>query len=271
MIEKENAQISIATQCDLLSLHRSGVYYVPIPEKQENLDIMRMLDEKYMETPFYGVKRLLQDFRALGYTINSKRLKRLMGLVGWKTLYPAKRTTVINKKAYKYPYLLKNLDICRKNQVWEIDITYVPMKHGFMYLFAIIDVHTRYIVGWSLSNTMTSQWCIETIAEAMIIHGVPEIINSDQGTQFTCSDYVDFLKSNNVQISMDSKGRAIDNIYIERFWRSIKYEHIYLFAYENGNDLWRGIHSYIDFYNQKRVHQSIDYKTPKSLYLKNVA
>ena len=237
MIEKENAQISIATQCDLLSLHRSGVYYVPVPEKQENLDIMRMLDEKYMVTPFYGVKRLLQDFRALGYTINSKRLKRLMELVGWKTLYPAKRTTVINKKAYKYPYLLKNLDICRKNQVWEIDITYVPMKHGFMYLFAIIDVHTRYIVGWSLSNTMTSQWCIETIAEAMIIHGVPEIINSDQGTQFTCSDYVDFLKSNNVQISMDSKGRAIDNIYIERFWRSIKYEHIYLFAYENGNDL----------------------------------
>ena len=271
MIDKENGQLSVVNQCDLLSLHRSGVYYVPVPEKQENLDIMRRLDEKYMETPFYGVKRLLQDFQALGYTINPKRLKRLMGLVGWRTLYPTKRTTVINKKAYKYPYLLKNLDICRKNQVWEIDITYVPMKHGFMYLFAIIDVHTRYIVGWSLSNTMTSQWCIETIAEAMIIHGVPEIINSDQGTQFTCSDYVDFLKSNNVQISMDSKGRAIDNIYIERFWRSIKYEHIYLFAYENGNDLWRGINSYIDFYNQKRMHQSIDYKTPKSLYLKSVA
>lgn len=271
MIDKKSTQISIVKQCDLLSLHRSGVYYVPVPEKSENLDIMRKLDEKYMATPFYGFNRLLNDFRSSGYTINPKRLRRLMGIVGWKTIYPTKRTTIVNKKDYKHPYLLKNLEICRRNQVWEIDITYIPMKQGFMYLFAIIDVHTRYVVGWSLSNTMTSQWCIEAIAEAMIIHGIPEVINSDQGSQFTCSDYVDFLQDKKVQISMNSKGRAIDNIYIERFWRSIKYEHVYLFAYENGNDLWHGIHSYIDFYNQKRAHQSINYLTPKALYFKNIA
>lgn len=271
MVEQGNKAISIVEQCDLLSLHRSGVYYVPVPEKEENLAIMRILDEQYLETPFYGVERLFVLLFGLGYRVNRKRLRRLMRIMGWRTLYPTRRTTVINPKEYKYPYLLKNLKISKPNQVWEIDITYIPMKNGFMYLFAIIDVYTRFIVGWSLSNSMTANWCIETINEAIITHGKPGIINSDQGSQFTCIDYVDFLKSNEIEISMDGKGRAIDNIYIERFWRSVKYEHVYLFAYENGSELWRGLCKYIDFYNQKRKHQSLDNKTPESLYYKSVA
>ena len=271
MINKGNKQLSINQQCDLLSINRSGIYYVPIPEKEENLAIMRVLDEQYLETPFYGLERLLIVLIAQGYKINRKRLRRLMGIVGWQTLYPTKRTTIINTAEYKYPYLLKNLIIDHKNKVWEIDITYIPMKNGFMYLFAIIDVHTRFIVGWSLSNSMTSNWCIETIKEAISIYGTPEIINSDQGSQFTCEDYVSFLKSNNVKISMDGKKRAIDNIYIERFWRSIKYEHVYLFSYNNGNNLWQGINKYIEFYNQKRTHQSLNNKTPMSIYYSDVA
>jgi putative transposase len=271
MINKYNEQLSVSKQCELLSINRSGIYYVPVPEKEENLVIMKILDQQYFDTPFYGLERLFVLLNALGYSVNRKRLRRLMGLIGWRTLYPTRRTTITNPAEYKYPYLLKNLKITKKNQVWEIDITYIPMKTGFMYLFAIIDVHTRFIVGWSLSNTMTADWCIETIKEAMSTHGKPEIINSDQGSQFTCKDYVDFLKLNEIEISMDGKGRAIDNIYIERFWRSVKYEHVYLFAYENGNDLWKGLNEYIDFYNRKRNHQSLDYKTPKSLYYKSVA
>lgn len=271
MINKGNKQLSISQQCELLSINRSGIYYVPVPEKEENLAIMRIIDEQYLETPFYGVERLLVLLIVKGYKINRKRLRRLMKLVGWRTLYPTRRTTIINPAEYKYPYLLKDIEITKKNQVWEIDITYIPMKNGFMYLFAIIDVHTRFIVGWSLSNTMTAGWCIETIKDAIMMHGKPEIINSDQGSQFTCKDYVECLQTNGIKISMDGKGRAIDNIYIERFWRSIKYEHIYLFAYDNGNDLWRGVNKYIMFYNQERMHQSLENKTPMSLYYKEVA
>ncbi len=271
MVEPDNYTISIVAQCDLLSLHRSGVYYEPVPEKQENLDIMEFMDKQYFETPFYGVKRLLILLIGMGYTINSKRLRRLMKVVGWQTLYPTKRTTKINPDHYKYPYLLTGLSIVRKNQVWEIDITYVPMKKGFMYLFAIIDVHTRYIVGWSLSNTMTAAWCIETIQEAINVHGNPEIINSDQGSQFTGGAYVKFIQQNEIKISMDSKGRAIDNIYIERFWRSVKYEHIYLFSYETGTQLWKGLNWYFVFYNEKRIHESLEYKTPNSMYMRVAA
>jgi putative transposase len=266
LVEADNDRVSVVAQCDLLGLHRSGVYYEPVPEKQENLDIMLILDKQYFETPFYGVERLLAMLIGMGYLINRKRLRRLLKVVGWQTLYPKKRTTVSDPDQYKFPYRLKGLTIDRKNQVWEIDITYVPMQKGHLYLFAIIDVYTRYIVGWSLSNTMTATWCVETIREAIDTHGKPEIINSDQGSQFTGNEYVDFMQEKGVVISMDSKGRAIDNIYIERFWRSIKYEHIYLFSYETGKELMKGLNWYFDFYNGKRIHESLCYKTPKSLY-----
>lgn len=267
MIDKSNNELSIKGQCELLGISRSSFYYKPLPESEENLAIMRYLDEQYMETPFYGVERLLVSLVMMGYKINVKRLRRLMKLVGWQTIYPAPKTTKIDPTKYKYPYLLKNLTVCRKNQVWEIDITYIPMNKGFMYLFAIIDIHTRYVVGWSISNTMTAEWCVETIAEAIAKHGKPEIINSDQGSQFTSELYTKFLHDNEIEISMDGKGRAIDNIFIERLWRSVKYEHVYLHVYEDGLSLWKGLYSYFEFYNRQRLHQSLEYSTPSQLYL----
>jgi len=191
-----------------------------------------------------------------------------MKIVGWQTLYPVKHTTHADPDKYKYPYLLKGLVINQANQVWEIDITYIPMEHGFMYLFAIIDVHIRYVVGWGLSNSMTAEWCVSLIEQAIATHGVPQIINSDQGSQFTSDTYVALLKTNGIKISMDSKGRAIDNIYIERLWRSVKYENIYLFVYSNGKALHEGLDAYFTFYNMKRPHQGLDNKIPWDMYSK---
>lgn len=267
MVDSSDQVLSITSQCDLLGLCRSSFYYKAVGESEENLAIMRYLDEQYFETPFYGVERLLVSLGIKGYKINAKRLRRLMKLVGWQTLYPAPKTTNIDPTKYKYPYLLRNLAIERKNQVWGIDITYIPMKRGFLYLFAIIDLHTRYVVGWSISNTMTAEWCVETISEAIEKYGKPEIMNSDQGSQFTSELYTKFLTEKGVQISMDGKGRAIDNIFIERLWRSVKYEHVYLYVYEDGLSLWKGLNSYFEFYNQVRPHQSLEYSTPSRLYL----
>ena len=268
MIERDNAEISISRQSSLLSLHRSSVYYRPRAESAENLSIMRFLDEQYFETPFYGVERLLPLLVALGYRINRKRLRRLLGLVGWQTLYPSRRTTVCDANAYKYPYLLRDLDITSSNQVWAVDITYIPMRRGFLYLFAIIDLYSRYVVGWSLSNTMSAQWCVDTIEQAIAQHGVPQIINSDQGSQFTSDIYIQCLEKHHIAISMDGKGRAIDNVFIERLWRSVKYEYVYLHVCDDGIQLWRGLADYFRFYNHKRLHQSLGYRTPCEAYRK---
>ena len=266
MVEAKYRRLSIVKQCELLSLQRSRFYYEPIAENTENLAIMRWLDEQYFETPFYGVLRLRALLIGAGYNVNLKKVRRLMKVVGWKTLYQSPRTTTADKASYKYPYLLKGLVITHSNHVWEIDITYLPMSKGFMYLYAIIDVFTRFIVAWGISNTMTAEWCASITNEAIKTYGKPEIINSDQGSQFTSDVHVELLKNNEIKISMDGKRRAIDNIYIERFWRSIKYEDIYLKAYENGLTLFKGVSNYIKFYNTKRLHQSLDYKTPEALY-----
>jgi putative transposase len=201
-----------------------------------------------------------------GYQINRKRLRRLLRLVGWQTLYPTGRTTVADEKSYKYPYLLKDMSIIVSNQVWALDITYIPMQRGFMYLFAIIDLHSRYVVGWSLSNTMSAQWCVDTIEQSIARHGVPQIINSDQGSQFTSELYVKCLETHNIRISMDGKGRAIDNIFIERLWRSVKYEYVYLNVCDDGQQLWKGLADYFGFYNHKRLHQNLNYFTPNEVY-----
>ena len=266
MIESNHKELSVVKQCELVAVSRSGFYYEPVGETAENLALMRVLDEKYLSTPFYGIERLLVHLVALGYKINRKRLRRLMNLVGWQTLYPKPRTTRIDPAAYKYPYLLKDLKIERKNQVWAIDITYLPMNQGFMYLCAIIDVHTRYVVGWGISNTMTAEWCAAIVKDAIARHGNPEIMNSDQGSQFTSEVYIKTLTENDIQISMDGKGRAIDNIFIERLWRTIKYEHIYLHVYEDGLSLYEGLNKYLSFYNDERRHQSLHYETPLTLY-----
>jgi putative transposase len=267
MIDRDNESISVVRQSFLLGLHRSSVYYIPVSESAENLAIMRFLDEQYFQTPFYGVERLLPLLRLNGYHVNRKRLRRLLGLVGWQTLYPIGRTTVCDKKAYKYPYLLNGLEISSSNQVWAIDITYIPMQRGFLYLFAIIDLYSRYVVGWSLSNTMCSQWCVDTIEQAICQHGAPQIINSDQGSQFTSQLYVQCLEKHGIAISMDGKGRAIDNVFIERLWRSVKYEYVYLNVCDDGNQLWKGLDEYFRFYNHERLHQSLGYRTPVEVYL----
>lgn len=271
MVEGYHEQLSIVKQCELLSLQRSRFYYEARPESAENLVIMRLVDEQYFYTPFYGVLRLTAFLITAGYNINAKKVRRLMKLVGWRTLYQQPRTTIADKTSYKYPYLLKGLSITQCNQVWEVDITYLPMAKGFLYLYAAIDVYSRFIVGWGVSNSMTAEWCATITKEAIERHGKPEIINSDQGSQFTSEAHVELLKSCEIKISMDGKGRAIDNIFIERFWRSIKYEDIYLKAYENGVTLYHGISNYMNFYNTKRLHQSLDYKTPESLYNTSVA
>lgn len=266
MLVEQDHSLSIVKQCELLELNRSGLYYEPVAESQENLELMRLMDEQYLKTPFYGVERLLVLYIVSGYKINRKRIRRLMKLMGWQTLYCTPRTTRIDPAAYKYPYLLKGLSIDKKNHVWAIDITWLPMKNGFMYLCAVIDIHTRYVAGWGVSNSMTAQWCTEIVQQAIATHGKPEIINSDQGCQFTSEVYTQMLKDNEIQISMDGKGRAIDNIFIERLWRTVKYEHIYLHVYEDGLELYKGLEQYFTFYNDERRHQSLQYETPLTMF-----
>lgn len=266
MIERDHAHLSLAKQCQILQLHRSGLYYTPSPETEENLRILRLLDELYLSVPFYGVRRLTKLFHNQGYAINRKRMKRLMELVNWQTIYHKRTTTKRNPEHPVYPYLLKGLAITHPNQVWAIDITYVPMRKGFMYLCAIIDLHTRYVVNWGISNTMTAEWCSQITQQALETHGTPGIINSDQGSQFTSLEHVALLKKHGIEISMDGKGRAIDNIFIERLWKSVKYECVYLHAFEDGVKLYEGLKHYFDFYNNQRIHQSLKYKTPRSVY-----
>jgi putative transposase len=268
MVDKLHTGMSMSGQCRVLSLHRSGLYYKPQDESEENLAIMRFLDEQYLKTPFYGIRRLTALVRAGGYKANRKRIKRLMELMGWQTVYRYRNTSKPDKQHAVYPYLLKGLEIKSVNQVWAMDITYVPMRRGFMYLCAIIDVHSRYVVNWSLSNTMSAEWCKSVVEEAIVNYGKPEIMNTDQGSQFTSEVFTSLLKGNQIKISMDGKGRAIDNIFIERLWRSVKYEHIYLHMHEDGVKLYEGLNNYFGFYNGERLHQSLDYQTPATRYRK---
>ena len=266
MVEKDHNGLSLVQQCKLLSIHRSGLYYTPCVESEENLAIMRLLDEQYFKTPFYGVRRLTAWLQQQGYNINRKRTGRLMGIMGWKTLFRGHNTSKPNKEHKVYPYLLRGLAIERPNQVWATDITYVPMKKGFLYLCAIIDLHTRYAVGWSISNTMTAEWCTEVLKQAIEMHGKPEIFNTDQGSQFTSEVFTGCLEKHEVQISMDGKGRAIDNVFIERLWKSVKYEHVYLHSPADGVELNEGLSRYFTFYNRERLHQSLGYLVPQDVY-----
>jgi len=271
MIQKD-IDISLCRQCKLLQIHRSGLYYAPVPESEENLCIMRIMDMRYFKTPFYGIRRMTAWLNRNGYPVNHKRVRRLMALMGWQTLYRKKNTSKRNKEHPVYPYLLKDLVIDHANQAWAIDITYIPMRRGFMYLCAIIDLHTRFVVNWGISNVMTADWCRQLVEEAIEMHGQPEIINSDQGSQFTSEEYTSLLTDRDtpIAISMDGKGRAIDNIFVERLWKSVKYECVYLHVFEDGVQLYDGLKEYFQFYNTERLHQSLGYQTPESRY-KNVA
>jgi putative transposase len=267
LVVKAKKEISISRQCDLLGIHRSGYYYKASKEKPLNLELMEQIDKCYTQYPFMGVPSMTQWLtKDMGYKINKKRVERLYRLMGIYGIVPGPHTSKGNKEHKKYPYLLRNLTITHSNHVWGIDITYIPIKGGYMYLIAIIDLYSRFVVGWSLSNTMEAEWCVEVVNKAIKEHGKPEILNSDQGSQFTSDLFTQNLIDQFITISMDGKGRATDNIFIERLWRSLKYEDIYLKVYENGVDLYNGVQAYLKYYNQQRRHSSIDYKFPFQVY-----
>lgn len=260
-------EISIRRQCELLDISRGTLYYQPKGESDENLELMRHMDEYYLEYPTFGVLRMQDFLFALGFIVNSKRVRRLLRKMGLMAIYPKRNLSKLGKAKYIRPYLLRGLKIERPNQVWEIDITYVPMQRGYMYLTAIIDVYSRYIVGWGISNTLEAECSLEVLKQAISNYGKPEIINSDQGSQFTCDLWIDYVeKDEKIKISMDGKGRATDNIFIERFWRSVKYDHIYIKPANNGLELYKGLQDYMHRYNNLWSHQGIDRLIPAFVY-----
>jgi putative transposase len=251
--------------CDLLALNRSTIYYKKKPPEIDEVDLLNAIRDVWVRYPFYGYRRITAQLRADGFKVNRKRVARLMSVTGIEAIFPGQNTSRRNQLHKVHPYLLRDLKITHPNQVWMVDITYLRMQNGFMYLVALIDVHSRYVVGWALSNTLETTSCIDALKSALAI-ATPAIINSDQGCQFTSDEWVDFLLENSIKISMTGKGRCHDNIYIERFWRSFKREEFYLNEYESVKDLKKAIHTYIEFYNRKRFHQSLDYKTPADDY-----
>lgn len=260
--------LSIRLQCFLLGIPRSCLSYKPVEETTENLEMMRLMDVHFLLHPSYGVLRMQDHLRGLGNPINEKRVRRLLRKMGQMAIYPKKNLSRLGLAKYIRPYLLKGLKITKPNQVWEIDITYIPMAKGFMYLTAIIDVYSRYVVGWGVSNSLDANSSHKVLKEAIFTNGKPEIINSDQGSQFTCNDWIDYLDEQIILISMDGKGRAIDNIYIERLWRSVKYDHVYLWPANDGTDLFKGLKGYFKHYNNELAHQGIERQIPVSLYRK---
>ena len=262
-----DSQLSIRRQCELLHVHRSTVYYQAIGETEENEKLMELIDKYHLEDPAAGTRRMSKYLcRATIFQVGRKRVRRLMRLIGIEAIYPHKRTTIPGGPSGIFPYRLRGLTISRPNQVWSVDITYVPMKRGFMYLFAIIDWHSRKIIDWELSTTLDTEFCLRCLKRALTTHEKPEIINSDQGCQFTSREWIECLQSAGITISMDGKGRWLDNVAIERFWRSIKYEDIYLYSYENPQNLAYGIRVYIQRYNGRRPHASLAYATPDEMY-----
>ena len=258
LINKEES-LSLNCQLSLLELSKGGFYYVRKGESQKNLEMMRLMDQHITEDPTAGVLTMQAMLEENDYKAGYERVRRLMRLADIFPIYPRKHLTVLGEKKYIHPYLLKNLTIDRSNQVWEIDITYVPMQNGFMYLTAIIDVYSRKIISWGLSNSLDAESSLRVVRSGIETHGKPEILNSDQGSQFTCIDYIKLLKKEGIRISMDGKGRALDNIYIERFWRSIKYRHIYLNPANDGLELYKGIDKWMNMYNQRK-HQGTGQK-----------
>ena len=252
-------------QCELLGLNRASYYYRAATETALNLELMRCIDEQYLKTPFYGRLRMTVHLQRLGYTVNHKRVQRLMQVMGLQAIYPRRRTTVVDAGQQKYPYLLRNVAVMRPNQVWATDITYVPLAQGFMYLVVIMDWFSRYVLTWELSNTLDGLFCLDALETALAISR-PDIFNSDQGVQFTALAFTSRLLRAGIQISMDGRGRAYDNIFVERLWRTVKYEDIYLHRYPTAPALAAGLERYFVFYNQERPHQSLDYRTPAALY-----
>jgi putative transposase len=253
--------LSVRQQCMLLGLPRSSLYYEAVPASAAELALMRRIDEQYLQRPFFGSRRMTVWLRHQGEAINRKRVQRLMRRMGLEAIYPKPRLSVPGTPATRYPYLLRNLEIIRPNQVWSADITYVPMRHGFLYLTAVLDWYSRYVLAWRLSNSLDEEFCVEALEEALS-GGRPEIFNTDQGVQFTGRRFVSCLESAGVAVSWDGRGRALDNVFVERLWRTVKYEEIYLKAYGDGTEGRESLEQYFAFYNRERPHQSLAYRTP---------
>ena len=266
MIEPNLPGLSVGKQCALLSISRSSFYYEPKGESEMNLDLMRLIDKQFLETPFYGVRQMTWHLRNEDHLVNEKRIRRLMRLMGLMPIYQKPNTSKAAKGHKIYPYLLRGLRVDRPNQVWCADITYLPMLRGFLYLVAIMDWHTRKVLAWRISNTLEADFCVAALNEAIHKFGPPEIMNTDQGSQFTSFAWTDRLRRSTIRISMDGKGRFLDNIFVERLWRSMKYECVYLHAWETGSEARAGIGNWMEFYNHKRPHSSHGGKPPAVVY-----
>jgi putative transposase len=267
MVELGHPELSIRGQCQLLGLPRSSYYHQPTGESPLNLELMRRIDEQFLATPFYGVPQMTAYLRRAGYQVNPKRIRRLMRRMGLEAIYPRPRTTIPSTDHKIYPYLLRGLSIAKSDQVWCADITYVPMPRGYLYLVAIMDWFSRYVIAWRLSNTLDAEFCLDALDQALA-GGRPSIFNTDQGVQFTSDAFTGRLQKAEVAISMDGRGRFMDNIFIERLWRTVKYEEIYLHDYESVFALEAGLERYFEFYNTDRPHKSLAYRTPAEVYQK---
>lgn len=263
-------QLPLKRRCALLSVARSSAYYKPVQESSEDETLMRAMDKIHLRLPYFGSRRIVDELAEEGHVVNRKRVKRLMRRMGIHALYPKPNTSRANHAHKVYPYLLRGLNIERANQVWCTDITYIPMRKGFLYLVAVMDWHSRKVLSWRLSNTLDTEFCVEALREALHHYGTPEIFNTDQGCQFTSEAFTQVLKDAGIRISMDGKGRWVDNVFIERLWRSFKYEEVYLNAYESMPHARQRIRAWMEFYNQKRKHQSLEKMTPDAFYYQSL-
>lgn len=257
MVVSGHEKLSVVRQCDLLKIARSGLYYVSKGESPLTLALMQEIDRAFTEWPFLGVRQMRDYLVLLGYGVGKKRVRRLMRLMGLMALYQKPKTSIPHPEHTRYPYLLRGLSITRPNQVWCADITYIPMRKGFLYLVAVMDWHSKKVLSWRLSNTMDADFCVAALEEALEKHGKPDIFNTDQGSQFTSFAFTNVLRENGIRISMDGRGRWLDNVFIERLWRSLKYECVYLHAFETGSEARAGIGRWMDFYNRLRPHSSL--------------
>lgn len=271
-IKPGHAYVSVRRQCELLMVPRSSIYYQPVVEKPENVKMMALMDKHLLKYPTEGVLSMVDWLGEMGYPVGPKRIRRLFKIMGHQTLYRKRNLTKGALREFIKPYLLRGLDITHANQVWCTDITYIPMEKGFMYMTAFIDVYSRKIMGWGISNSMTKKWCLDVLKEAIAVNGKPEILNSDQGSQYTSSAWLHYLESQDIKVSMDGKGRATDNRWIERFWKTLKYNYVYLNPCENGLELFEGVQDHIAYYHQK-IHQTLR-TSPQKAYeqsIKNMA
>ena len=270
MIDPKTEILSLSRQCTLLSIARSNLYYQSKGESPLSLTLMRLIDEQFLKTPYYGSRQMMRHLQRLGYYVGRKRVRRLMRLMNLQAVYQAPKTSISHPEHKVYPYLLRDLNITRSNQVWCTDITYIPIKRGFMYLIVIMDWYSRKALSWRLSNTLNVDFCCETLNEAIQKYGIPEIFNTDQGSQFTSFAFTNILKAHQIKISMDGKGCWMDNVFVERLWRSLKYECVYLHNFGTGNEAKAGICAWINHYNLTRPHSTFDGQTPHEVYMNNL-